>query len=500
MTSIHLQGLGITAGQPLFSDLSLVIGDGDRLGLVAGNGGGKTSLFKVIMGHAEPASGTITRSRGTTVALVEQDVPANLAVLTVRDAVATGLPPTLADDHWRIDVALDEFAVPEALRDQIVSQLSGGWRRMVLMARATIGMPDMLLLDEPTNHLDLTRILALETWIAQTRTPMVIASHDRRFLDATTNRTLFLRPTGSRLYALPYSSARQALDEADAADADRQARDLKQAKQLRRRAGELYNVGVNSGSDLLLSKAKQLKARAGGIEAAQKILHRERSGDIRLETSDTHARVALAGEKLVVSTPDGRRLFGVDKLHVFQGERVALLGANGSGKTLLMKLLHRAFLGAAVEGLRVAPSLVVGYADQDLGQLDPAETAFTAFSRRFDVQDQRLRDLLAGAGIAVEKQGRPMAELSLGQRSRLGLLALRLTAPSLYLLDEPTNHIDIAGQERLESEIVESGATCVLVSHDRAFVDAVATRFLEIRKGRLVEVDGPEDFYAAMVG
>lgn len=501
MGSISLRNAGMVAGSTLFQNLDLAIADGDRLGLVAANGGGKTTLLRAIAGQADLSAGEIVTSRGLRIGYVEQDVPPALFERTFRQAVAGGLTEQeRRDEEWRIDVALEEFEVPEALRARPLRALSGGWQRVALLARVWVGQPDALLLDEPTNHLDLERILALEAWINQAarNLPVIIASHDRRFLDATTNRTLFLRPGVSREFALPFSRAREALAQADAADASQQEKELKEARRLRRNAGELYNVGINSGSDLLLTKARQLKARAAAIEVKQKDLHKERTGDIRLANRGTHAKVLLAMEDVPVTTPAGDLLFRTGKLHVFQGDRIVVLGANGTGKTRLMRLLHEAMCGSEVSGIRVTPSLVVGYADQAMTQIPDAETPLAFISTRFDVGDQRARGLLAGAGFAIEKQGRPIAELSFGQRSRLGLLALRLTEPNFYLLDEPTNHVDIAGQERLEAEILDHEASCVLVSHDRAFVEAVATRYFLIERKRLVEVNGPEMFYENM--
>jgi ATPase subunit of ABC transporter with duplicated ATPase domains len=498
MGSISLRNAGMVAGTTLFQNLNVVIADGDRLGLIAGNGGGKTTLLRAIAGQADLNAGDIVTSRGLKIGYVEQDVPAPLLDATFRDAVAGGLSEQeRRDEAWRIDVALDEFEVPEAYRERPLRALSGGWQRVALLARVWVDQPDALLLDEPTNHLDLERILALESWINQAarNLAVIIASHDRTFLDATTNRTVFLRPGVSRDFALPFTRAREALAEVDAADASQQEKDIKEAKRLRRNAGELYNVGINSGSDLLLTKARQLKTRAAAIEGRQKDLHKERSGDIRLANRGTHAKVLLAIDDVPVTTPTGDLLFRTGKLHVFQGDRIVVLGANGTGKTQLMQLLHKAMCGGEQPGIRVTPSLIVGYADQAMTQIPDNETPLAFIATRFDVGDQRAKSLLAGAGFVIEKQDRPIGKLSLGQRSRLGLLALRLMEPNFYLLDEPTNHVDIAGQERLETEILEHEASCILVSHDRAFVSAIATRHLVIERGRLVEVDGAQAFY-----
>jgi len=501
MGSISLHNLGATAIFPLFTDLNLTIQDGDRLGLVAGNGNGKTTLLRIIAGVAEPTSGDITRSRGLRVGYVEQDVPASLMDLSLRDAVALVLPAGQRDsDSWRVEVALDEFETPDELRARPVKSLSGGWQRLMLIARIWVTEPDLLLLDEPTNHLDLGKLFQLEDWLNRTarNVPVVIASHDREFLDATTNRTLFLRPEGSRYFALPFSAARLALAEDDAADAAKLERDLKNAKQLRKQAAKLTNIGINSGSDLLTVKAKYLKERAAKIEAAAKAVHKERSGEIRLSNSGTHAKVLLALDDLAVTTPDGRPLFKTGKLHVFQGDRIVLLGRNGAGKSQFVKLLLQAMSSAEeVASIKVMPSVVLGYIDQDMSQLPPAVTPDEIIGR-FKVGDTRARALLASAGFTIEKQARPIRELSLGQRARLGLLVLRLTEPNFYLMDEPTNHVDIAGREALEEEIESRGATCILVSHDRSFVRNVGSRYLTIVGRKLVETEAPDAFFAEM--
>jgi ATPase subunit of ABC transporter with duplicated ATPase domains len=503
MGSISLKNVSITANVPLFRDLTVVIGQGDRVGLVAGNGTGKTSLLRCIAGLAEPTSGDIVRSRGLAIGYVEQDVPMALHPLTLREAVLEAVPPAEREiNAWKADVALDGFETPEELRDRPVAALSGGWQRLMLIARCWITEPDALLLDEPTNHLDLEKICLLERWLETSARdlPTVIASHDRDFLDAVTNRSLFLRPGSCRYFALPFSAAREALRDEDEAQHAMTERDLKEATKLRKQAAKLTNIGINSGSDLLTVKAKQLKDRAARIEATARPAHRDRHGDIRLANRGTHAKVLLSVDNVTVATPAGAPLFRIDKLHVFQADRIVLLGMNGTGKSQFVKLVHRAVRGGEVPGISVTPSVVLGYADQLMTQLPEREAPRDFISWRFRLPDQRVTSLLAGAGFAIEKQGRPIAELSFGQRARLGLLALRLTEPNFYLMDEPTNHVDIPGQEALEAEVLAHEVTTILVSHDRRFVRNVGTRFLEIEGRRLVEVDGPETFFARMAG
>jgi len=498
MTLIACKDLGVTLGAPLFTGLDLTVAKGDRLGLVASNGRGKSTLLRCLAGTHEPTAGDVTRARGLRVGHLEQDVPPALLALPLQEAVLRALPADQQDDErWRVDIVLDDLQAPEELRELPLGALSGGWQRTALLARAWVAEPDVLLMDEPTNHLDLGRIGFLQTWLDTVArgVPVVVASHDRAFLDAVTTRTLFLRETRSQVVPLPFSQARRALAGSDAAEERRFENDMKQAAQLRRQAAKLKNIGINSGSDLLVVKTKQLKERADRLEAAARPAYQERSaGAIRLANGGTPSKALVAFDDVAVTAPDGRLLFRTGKLWINKGDRIVLLGRNGSGKSQLMSLVHRAVHGG-VPGVAIAPTVVEGWSDQALGQLDAYPTPWAAVTEPFDVGDTRARALLAGAGMGVDLQVARIAALSGGQKARLAMLVLRLTRPNLYLLDEPTNHLDIEGQEALEAELRAQEASALLVSHDRAFVRGVGTRFWQIQGRHLVEVDGPEDFF-----
>src|SRR5216684_397942 len=439
MTLINIRNLGVTLSAPLFSRLNLVVNAGDRIGLVAANGRGKSTLLRCLAGTMEASEGEITRSRGLTVGYVEQNVPEALMDRPFHAAVLETLSADQRlSERWRVDVALESLEVTEA---------------------------DVLLLDEPTNHLDLARIGQLENWLnaLPREMPVVISSHDRAFLDATTNRTLFLRPGQSQVFSLPYTRARAALREADASDERRYHRDLKAAQQLRQHAAKLNNIGINSGSDLLLSKTKQLKQRAEKLEDAAKPAHLERSaGTIRLANRGTHAKVMVTLDDASVETPDGRLLFKTGKQFICKGDRIVLLGPNGAGKTRLVAMLRTAIEhpDAAQAGIKATQSLVLGYCDQALAGLADADTPMRTIVRRFDVGDQRARALLAGSGLSIEMQSRPIGRLSGGQKARLGMLLRRLA--------------------------------------QRNFVRSVGNRFWLIDRKKLLELDGPEGFFASV--
>jgi len=503
MSLINLRNLGVILTSPLFENLNLNLEKGDRIGLVAANGTGKSTLLCILAGEAEASHGDITKARGLRVGLVTQDVPEMLKQVSLYDAVLSALDPEQAEsESWRVDIALNDLEVPENLWQRPLGELSGGWQRVTLLARVWANEPDVLLMDEPTNHLDLQRIGILQSWIGTIAhgTPLIVASHDRSFLDAVCNRTLFLRREQSHVFPLPYSKAREALAEQDSATERRFRNDLAKANQLRRQAAKLKNIGVNSGSDLLLNKTKQLKERAQKIEdAARPAENRRSAGKIRLDNSGAHAKALVSLAASNVTVPDGRTLFRLPALWINPGDRVVVLGANGAGKSRLLSLVIDA-LQKDLPDIRVAPSAVPGVSDQSLSQIDRFKNPLAAVTESSDVGDRRARALLAEAGVHIDLQQKDVSVLSGGQRSRLAMLLLRLRSPNLYILDEPTNHLDIEGQEALERELLVHDATALLVSHDRTFVRNVGTRFWQIEGKQLVETGSPEAFFADQLG
>lgn len=205
---------GFIAQDLLFQKLALTLNPNDRIGLVAQNGAGKSTLLRCLAGDIKLGSGEIFLSRGTSIGYMAQDVDPALLNLTLGQAVLAALPKSVRkSESWRVDMVLDTLNTPEVTRDTQISKLSGGWQRLMLLARVWVTDPNILLMDEPTNHLDLEKILVLEDWFATWvgSVPVIVASHDRSFLDTVTNRTLFLRPEISHQFSLPYSRAREEL-------------------------------------------------------------------------------------------------------------------------------------------------------------------------------------------------------------------------------------------------------------------------------------------------
>ncbi len=499
--------LGIDGGaffhgaKRVFSDVSFLLDDA-RTALVGENGVGKSTLLKCLAGELELNRGKILRSRGLRVGYLPQEAPADLGHLTLRQVLRGSLARVdLADDDWRIDVLLDEIDVPAGLADRPFSALSGGWRRLMLIAGlARLESPDILLLDEPTNHLDIGNINTLEGWLTERiRLPMLVVSHDRAFLGRVSTRTLFLRADGVHGFKTPFVEAREALLRRDAAAAVRASLDDKEIRRLEKVAARYRVWGVKN--DKFDKRAKATLKRIERIEATRVEAWRPNERRLELGESEFDARVALRIRDLTVTTPDGARiLLKIERLVIAPGDRVALLGHNGVGKSTLLNVLAAAWdpkqrFYDSTANIRFNPACRLVYFDQSLRDLPPDQSLLDYLIATDAVTEKDALRGLARAGFAFARIREPIANLSFGERSRLMFLKMRLLAPNLYLLDEPTSHLDIEGQEDLESQLEETDVACVFVSHDRFFSRAVATRFLEISKGKLIEVEDAEDFF-----
>jgi len=488
---------------PVFADVSFLLDDA-KTALVGENGAGKSTLLKCLAGELELDRGQVVRSRGLRVGALPQDTPAELAELSVRDVLRQALERVgQGDDDWRIDVLLDEIGVAWETAEGRFGALSGGWQRLMLIAAAArLEDPDILILDEPTNHLDLGNINVLERWLTQDfDIPMLIVSHDREFLNRVTDRTLFLRADGVHAFRTPFSVAREELLRRDATAAHHRRLEEKEIRRLEAAAARYKVWAVKNPA---LNKRKNaIETRIAHIEADRTQTYVARERRLELADGEIEAKVALRLTGVTVKTPDqARTLISIDRLAIGAGERVALLGVNGAGKSTLLNVLARAFDpdlehydGQAP--IRFNPATRLVYFDQSMRDLPLKTSLLDYVAAAPDATEKDAIKLLAQAGFAFSRIREPIGVLSYGERSRLMFLRMKLEKPNLYLLDEPTNHLDIEGQEDLEAQLEETDVSCLFVSHDRYFTRAAATRFLEIRKGRLVDVEDPEAFFAA---
>jgi ATPase subunit of ABC transporter with duplicated ATPase domains len=486
----------------VFEDVSFLLDDA-RTALVGENGAGKSTLLKCLLGALELNSGQVIRSRGLKIGSVPQDVPAELGERPLRDVLHDALVRAgLGDDYWRIDVLMEEIGADLANLDRPFGALSGGWQRLMLIAAAArLEEPDILILDEPTNHLDLANINTLERWLTSAfDLPMLIVSHDREILDRVTERTLFLRSDGVHAFKARFSLAREELLRQDARSAARAKLEEKEIKRLEQAAAR-YKVWAVKNPDLNRRKAA-LESRIARIEGDRTQTYVARERRLELSDGDIDARVALRLAGLDVKAPGGRKLIGIERLSVAAGDRIAILGANGAGKSTLLTTIATAFDPErehydSQAAVRFNPSCRLVYFDQTMRDLPTGMAILDYVVEAEGVTEKTAIRMLAQAGFAFARVRTPIAGLSHGERARLVFLKMKLLRPNFYLLDEPTNHLDIEGQEDLEEQLEQSDVSCLFVSHDRYFTRTAATRFLEIVKGRLVEIDDPDAFFDA---
>jgi ATPase subunit of ABC transporter with duplicated ATPase domains len=486
---------------PVFRRVSFLL-DGARTALVGENGTGKSTLLKCLTGALELNGGKVVRSRGLRIGSVPQDVPQELAERPVRDVLHASLARVgLDEEYWRLDVLMDEIGAGAEILDRAFGTLSGGWQRLLLIAAAArLEEPDILVLDEPTNHLDLANINTLERWLTvEFAVPMLIVSHDREFLNRVTERTLFLRSDGMHAFKARFSQAREELLSRDASAAQRARLEDKEIRRLEQAAAR-YRAWAVKNPDLNKRK-NAVETRIARIEKERTQTYIARERRLELSDGDIDAKVALRIAGLDVAAPGGgRRLIAIDRLAIAAGDRIALLGVNGAGKSTLLSALAGAFDPElehydSLSPVRFNPACRLVYFDQSMRDL-PLDTSILDYiAEAPGVSEKDAIRHLAPAGFPFAKSDEPIGVLSHGERARLVFLKMKLLRPNMYLLDEPTNHLDIEGQEDLEEQLEQSDVSCLFVSHDRYFTRTVANRFLEIRKGRLVEIDDAESFF-----
>ncbi len=507
MALITVEDAKLTLGiKPLFEGLNFSINEGDQVGLVGNNGCGKTSLIRAIMGEHKLDSGIITKKRGIRIGYVPQEVPEAIEEQTCHEYLVKSIPPISRDsDFWKADVALSNLGLLPELWDKPVKALSGGWRRLLLIASAILNDPDLLILDEPTNHLDLGKIFHLEKWVKESvAVPFLMVSHDREFLDNCTKKTLFMRKDGVHQFGAAFSIARENLLQADALAARQHHREDQEIRRLERSALRLREWSNKKGINPdLARKARAVRTRAEHLKAKQTQYYKEDRRDIKLHTSDVDSNVVAVIQNTVIETPDGRTLFSIERLQVKRGDRIVLLGENGTGKSMFIKRLIEEFENYTpgpghLKEFYFNPQLRLGYLDQHLERLPQGIELFSFLSRGFELDRTQTTRELANIGFPANQQTKNISDLSSGEQARLALLVLRLSKPNFYVLDEPTNHLDIQGQEDLESELDDKEHTCIFVSHDRRLVRGASTRFFEIDGDELVEVEGVDHFFAKL--
>jgi ATPase subunit of ABC transporter with duplicated ATPase domains len=498
-TLLHARGLALArASRPLFADLDLTVSRGERIGLVGHNGSGKSSLLSLLARAEDPDAGTVDHAHAMKLAVVEQFLPPAVAARGAVDAVMDAAPLAFRDETFRAETLLAALGLDAEAFERAAGDLSGGQQNRLMLARAMIGEPDLLLLDEPTNHLDLATLTVFEDFLlAQPSLSWLLVSHDRRFLDRVTNRTVFLRDGRLQAFEAPFSEARVALAERDAAEQAAAAAEQKEIERLRASAKRLAIWGKVHDNEKFARKAKSMERRVERLEETRTRPSRGNPLNLDVSLGDTRSNRLLLVEDLHVhagADASAPVLFDVEHLVLRPGDRVALLGRNGAGKSSLIRTLLAA--GEDDARVRFSPQARIGYYDQELAEASAPRPMADWLAERTGAGDERVRAALIHAGFPYERHGDPVAKLSGGERARLLFLVQTLTKPNLLVLDEPTNHIDIEGREALEAQLLETDAALLVTSHDRDFVETVAERFLLLDGGRLLEITDPRPWHA----
>ena len=489
-TLLTAQSLRVdTAFGTLFDSLSFTLKKRDRIGLLGDNGCGKSTLLKVLDGTDSPAAGTVALAGYCLMARVEQHLPEAIYPLTMLDAVLAQLPATERESlHWKAETLLAGMGFTPQDMALTSATLSGGQHTRLLLARALIGDPDLLLLDEPSNHLDLPTLLWLEQFLQNWSGSFVLVSHDRQLLDAVTNGSWILRDKMLHYFALPCTAARQALVAKDESDALRHKAEQKEIDRVTASARRLATWGKVYDNEDLARKAKQMEKQVERLKESQTELTAGSPWTLTLRGDALRADRLLEMENLSVAPEPGlSELFHVDIARLRSGDRVAIVGRNGCGKSSLMKLIWRHFSGEPSEaGLKLHPRVSPGYYDQTLNQLSEEATIFDALEP-FAPDPQTRKMALISAGFPWARHGQKVSTLSGGERSRLLFIGLTLARYSLLMLDEPTNHLDMEGKEALAETLQQFEGGVLLVSHDRQLISQSCNRYWLIEDGRLSE-------------
>ena len=509
----------------ILENISFSINDGDRLGIIGVNGAGKTSLFKIITGEYAPDSGAVYIQKGHSVGILEQnpDLSSLPGEITCIEYMYTAYPTLLSLEKEitkteillsgaaergdgeeiisltsRLNEQNNRFAslgglefrsrcrgmllrlgFDDELIERKISTLSGGQYTRLALARLLATEPDILMLDEPTNHLDIDALNWLENFLAGYKKTVIIISHDRYFLDRTTNKTLWLRYGKARLYNGSYSRCKEQSD-AEAATLEKRYKEqqkvierIKANIEFQRRCNREHNFVT------IRSKEKQL-ARMEKIELAPKD---EKNIRLSFATEEESAGDVLEAKNLSFSYGEKSLIKNLSFL-IRKYERVLFLGANGTGKSTLMKLINSMLVpneGKIVLGYNIK----IGYYDQENRGLTDTNTVFGELRSAYpDKTDLELRSTLALFLFDADDIQREVSTLSGGERARLTLAKLILKKVNLLVMDEPTNHLDIGSCDALENALMAFEGTIVAVSHDRYFINRIATRIIELAPER----------------
>ena len=521
MAVLKINGLSKSFGiKTVFENVSFEVRSGERIGLVGANGAGKTTLLRCLMGQEDYDKGSVSTSPGAVIGYLRQDF--NYESQTLREEMELAWKDVLyykdklAELARKLETSHDEELVAaygrteerfeylggydyEATTRKILTGLgfsdadwdrdihgfSGGQKVRINLAAAFVRHPDFLFLDEPTNHLDMGMLEWLEEYLRSYRGGILMVSHDRYFLDATTTGIIDLENHQTHTYRGNYTQftkVKALNEEAQERAYEKQQEHIRETEEYIRK----YKAGI---------KAKQARGRQSQLDRLERIekpIHRQ-SLHFQFEKPAECAEKVL--DVMHVTSSYGEHVIFKDlTMHIKKGESVGLIGPNGAGKSTLLKLIvgdKRADGGFIQIGNRIKP----GYYSQELDRLNSEYTVLEQIENDFDMGEREARNLLGMFLFRGDDVFKPVSLLSGGERARLTLLMLFLEKPNFLILDEPTNHLDIPTREIMEQALAAFGGTSLIVSHDRYFLDRVTTRILEMENGKLTEYLGNYSYY-----
>ena len=465
---LTLSGVKLSFGtHELFTDVELYVNRGDKIALVGRNGSGKSTLLKVIAGIQDADSGEIFLHPGVKVAYMPQ-TPDFAGYKTLREVVLSGLPEKERNQEYRADMIISQMGIRA---EQHPDESSGGERRKAILAKTLIGEPDILLLDEPTNHLDMPTIENLEETIKNFAGAVIVISHDRMFLNNISKTTFWL----DRGIMHRNNKGFKYFEEWQEQLIEQEIIAQKHLNKKIEAETEWLHKGVTARRKRNMGRLRRLQQLRE--ERRNQI---KRAGTIKLEVEESEGRSKLVIEAKNINKSYGNRQIIKDfSIKIMRGNKIGIVGPNGAGKTTLIKLLTKR-LAPDSGFVRIGKNLEEAYFDQNLSDLDNKKTLWKTLCNEGDhvyVRGQYrhvvayLKDFL----FKPEQAQTPVGALSGGERNRL-MLALELSKPSnLLVLDEPTNDLDMDTIDLLQEVLDEYQGTALIVSHDRDFLDRVAT-------------------------
>lgn len=516
---------------PVFENVTFSIDRMDKIGLIGGNGCGKTTLIRLLSGECEATAGSIDCPHTVVVGVLPQklQLPERVSVgeflwssrprlqamrqqlSAVTDFTSSGSLDLLSDYEgqggytfeFRFERAIVDFGFSPVFLDRDIATLSGGEKTKIALARLILAEPGMLLLDEPTNHLDVQTLSWLEGYLDAIRLPMILVSHDRRFLDSCVSRIWELTREGLRVFHGNYSAYKRQKEEELVRNLElyenqqRKIRQLQKTARDRRQWAYTYQAETRAEGyapvfESVINKAKKAMKRAKTVEhRIERMIEREEAAKPWLEkqrniifSPETIKNRFVLNVDRLTKHFDDLALFDDLSISVEQGVRLAVVGPNGSGKTTLMKMLA-GYEPPTAGAIAWAPQVRIGYYAQELENVNVQATILQeVLNGRRDVTDEtQARTILGSLGLIKDKVHQRISTLSFGERSKVALARILCSGANVLLLDEPTNHLEIAAREMIECALERFGGTLLFVSHDRWFVDRFATARLELAAG-----------------